>query len=86
MKKNALNSIGRFTHMRRIKEFEKAIHQTFTEEWSKTPWELYAKDCFKLETECKERIQKSSGETRMEATIMLQAHYHQFTKSIGREN
>jgi hypothetical protein len=53
------------------------------EDWSNKPWEDYAKDCFKLETETKELILNSAGSQRMEYVFGLQALYNIREKELN---
>lgn len=76
MKRNAINFLGRILYSTKIKDFEKKYSKIFFEEWREKPWEEYAKDCFKLQTETKENIINSTGSQRMEYTLGLQALYN----------
>lgn len=76
MKRNAINFLGRVLYSNKIKDFEKKYVEVFFEDWREKPWEEYAKDCFKLQTEIKENIINATGSRRMEFTLGLQALYN----------
>ncbi len=76
MKRNAINFIGRRFHSSKIKNFEKIYLDIFRSDWQEKSWEEYAKDCFKLQSETKVLILKSSGTKRLEYVCGLQALYN----------
>lgn len=82
MKRKAINVLGRLMYSSKIKEFENRIEDTYKSDWKDRPWEAYAIDCFKLETENKELINSSSGTQRMEYIIGLQALYNVKKKEL----
>lgn len=61
MKRTALSFFGRKFYSNKIKNYENKYLEIYVEDWSDKPWEDFAKDCFKLETETKELIFKSTG-------------------------
>jgi len=83
MKRTALSFFGRKFYSNKIKNYENKYLEIYIEDWSDKPWEDFAKDCFKLETETKELIFKSTGSQRMEYVCGLQAHYNIREKELN---
>jgi hypothetical protein len=83
MKRTALNFIGRKLHSNKIKNYESKYLVIYNEDWSDKPWEDYAKDCFKLQTEIKENILNSTGKQRLEFVFGLQALYNIRAKELN---
>lgn len=82
MKRTALSFIGRKFHSKKIKNYENKYLNIYNENWRYKPWEDYAKDCFKLQSETKVLILKSSGTQRMEYVFGLQALYNVREKEL----
>ncbi|WP_292901689.1 hypothetical protein [Nonlabens sp.] len=76
MKRTALSFFGRKLYSNKIKSYESKALEIYSEDWSDKPWEDFAKDCFKCETEIREVILKSTGTNRMESVCALQAIYN----------
>jgi len=83
MKRNFLSLFGRIIYSNKIKNYENKYLEIYNEDWSNEPWEDYAKDCFKLETDTKELIQNSTGSQRMEYAFGLQALYNMREKELN---
>lgn len=83
MKRTALGFLGRKIYSNKIKRYENKYIEIHFEDWSGKPWEDYAKDCFKLETETKELIHNSTGSQRMEYVFGLQALYNIREKELN---
>jgi hypothetical protein len=83
MKRTILSFFGRKLYSNKIKNFENKLLEIYNEDWSDKPWEDFAKDCFKLETQIKERILNSSGSQRMEYVFSLQALYNIHEKELN---
>ncbi len=82
MERKAINFLGRLMNSSKIKEFENRIDDIYKSDWKDRPWEEYAIDCFKLQSENKELIINSSGTQRMEYLIGLQALYNVRKKEL----
>lgn len=83
MKRTALSFFGRTLYSNKIKDFENKYLEIYNEDWRNKPWENFAKDCFKVETETKERILNSRGSQRMEYVFGLQALYNIGEKELN---
>lgn len=82
MKRTALGFIGRKIYSSKIKYYENKYQENFREDWSNKPWDDYAVDCFKFETETKINIQASTGNQKMEYVLGLQALYNVREKEL----
>ena len=82
MERQAINFLGRLMNWSKIKEFESRIKDIYKSDWKNRPWEEYAIDCFKLQSENKELIINSSGTQRMEYLVGLQALYNVRKKEL----
>lgn len=83
MSKKAIGFLGRMIYSSKIKSYENKYIEIQKEDWSSEPWQEYAKDCFKLETQTKEYIHNSSGSQRMEYVCGLQALYNIREKELN---
>jgi hypothetical protein len=81
MKRTAINFIGRKLNSTKIKFYENKYSQIKID-WSDKPWEDYAKDCFKQQTQIKEYVLNSTGTQRMEYILGLQALYNICEKEL----
>lgn len=81
MKRTAINLIGRKLYSSKVKFYENKYSQIKID-WVDKPWEDYAKDCFKLQTEIKEYVLNSKGTQRMEYILGLQALYNICEKEL----
>ena len=83
MKRTALSFFGRKFYSNKIKNYENKYLEIQSEDWGDKPWEDYAKDCFKLETDTKELILQSTGSRRIEYVCGLQALYNIGEKELN---
>lgn len=83
MKRTALSFFGRKLYSNKIKNYENKYLEIYIEDWSNQPWEDFAKDCFKVETETKELILNSTGSQRMDYVCGLQALYNIREKELN---
>jgi hypothetical protein len=82
MKRTAINFFGKIIYSKKIKNYENKYAEIQVEDWSNNPWEDYAKDCFKAESESKELISNSTGSKRIEFICGLQALYNSREKEL----
>jgi hypothetical protein len=83
MKRTALTFFGRIFYSNKIKNYEIKYIEIYKEDWNKKPWEDYAKDCIKVETELKENILNIKGSQRLEYLCGLQALYNIREKELN---
>ena len=82
MGRNAMNFLARVLNSSKIKEYEIRIENIYLEDWKDKPWEEYAIDITKLQSDSINLINKSSGTERMKYKIGLQALYNSKKKEI----